>query len=83
MMSSRVARELAADAVALSKEHADRADALDARWQAIKGYLAGEVRHYDTITDDIEPEHIAALAMSRCARDAHERTLAKMRELEG
>lgn len=48
-MSSQVARDLAADAVALSKEHADRADALrDALRDALEGLedMIGYVPQY-------------------------------------
>ena len=35
-------RQMAVDAVALSKEHADRADAAEARWTALREHITAE-----------------------------------------
>lgn len=45
-------RYLAADAVALSKEHADRADAADARWAALRDKLTEDIAIEQELGDD-------------------------------
>ena len=40
-------RQMAADAIALSKEHADRADAAEARWSALKDHLTARAAAFD------------------------------------
>jgi hypothetical protein len=42
-------RQMAADAIGLSKEHADRADAAEARWTALRGQITRDIA--------IEQEH--------------------------
>lgn len=39
-----VERQMAADAIALSKEHADRADVAEARWAALGDWLAEQIQ---------------------------------------
>lgn len=46
-------REMALGAVALSKEHADRADAAEARWTALRE----EIRQERAAQDEIAAEH--------------------------
>ena len=60
-------REMAADAVALSKEHADRADAAEARWAAlrkeIESYRDTHRRRAGDLTDEgKDPAMATALA---------------------
>ena len=45
-------RQMAADAVALSKEHADRADAAEARWAELRAAVKRDRdTYYDLATD--------------------------------
>ena len=45
-------RQMAVDAVALSKEHADRAGAAEARWTALREHIALERAARDTAAAD-------------------------------
>ncbi len=47
-------REMAADAVALSKEHADRADAAETRWAALREEIRQERATQDQLAADHE-----------------------------
>ena len=45
-------RQMAADAVALSKEHADRADASDTRWADLRAKLTRDIAIEQEFGDD-------------------------------
>jgi hypothetical protein len=79
-MTSKVARDLAADAVALSKEHADRADAAEARWLALRAYLETCLRgcRRDAALMSAPPDRDRLDARG----DAYDSALAMMTELE-
>jgi hypothetical protein len=75
-------RQMAADAIALSKDHADRADAADARWQALKDYLAGQIEQARAVIEDLDGSFPGTAARARVIAAENQSTLAKMRELE-
>lgn len=72
-------RQMAADAVALSKEHADRADAAEARWAALREYLNDEIIKVNALSTADAPES-SRLALA-CTVAACRMVLMKMREL--
>jgi len=76
-------RQMAADAIALSKEHADRADAADARWQALKDHLKTQVEQDVAVAQEFKQAGNAGAAAAHYALvSANRAALAKMRELE-
>lgn len=79
-----VERQMAADAIALSKEHAGRADAADARWQSLKDYLTRQIEQDVATAEDFRRAGDTGAAAAHYALvSANRSTLAKMRELEG
>ena len=80
--------QMAADAVALSAEHADRADGaeartqeLEARWQALKDWLDERITAYEEAR---EPYHESAGIYQKCDAliSMGRAVLARMSELE-
>ena len=82
---SATERQMAADAIALSKEHADRADAAEARWAVLKDYLTQQINQDAAVADsgyDGGPVARARSAAHYTLVSANRSTLAMMRELE-
>ena len=47
-----IERQMAADAIALSKEHADRADAAEGRWTGLRTQLTQDISVEQELGDD-------------------------------
>jgi hypothetical protein len=85
------AAQMAADAVALSAEHAGRADSAEARiaelgerWQALKDWLADEITHDHSVMESFAdyPDGGVTSKAHGALASAKRSVLARMRELE-
>ena len=47
-----IERQMAADAIALSKEHADRADAAEGRWTGLRAQITRDIAIEQELGDD-------------------------------
>ena len=75
-------RQMAADAVALSKEHADRADATEARWTALRAEIGQwRIAHYETAAG-LEGEGMDGAPEASARADELGKVLDLMAEME-